>query len=483
MNGKTNDIIIVDDTPENLMVLQDILIANGYRVRLFPKAILALNAAIKEPPDLFLIDIVMPDMDGFELCKQLKAHKITKAVPVIYISAHDDENNILKAFNSGAIDYITKPIREPEVLARIKTHLKLIKAEKNLQNLNNELEIRVQDRTMKLDKANKKLKENNKLLEKVLNSTNELIFVLNKDCSIYNISNNARKMLNISEKDLKNKNIFKLLPAISTKLFKEKLNSVIGQKQSLSFEVNDTDAIYEYNMYPIIDDANNIEKIVVYNKDITIQRSTERKIINRLEEERRNIGQILHDSIGQKLTGISYMTNGLQKSLSPFYNDNELIANDFELFSETISDIINEVRSISRGLNPVQLSTKGLINALTDLAFETEKMFKIPCSVNYNNDIKINDKTTISSLYYITREAINNAIKHGKTSSICININEDNNFVFFNIMNKGKLTKNNSINNGIGLQIMKYRANIIGGEFHAGSIKDGYSVEIKIRTK
>ena len=119
------DILIVDDTPANLNVLSAILGKRGYRVRPAINGALALKAAQKAAPDLILLDVQMPGLDGYEVCRQLKADPQTRAIPVIFISALDDVLDKVEAFQAGGVDYITKPFQIEEVLARVENQLAL----------------------------------------------------------------------------------------------------------------------------------------------------------------------------------------------------------------------------------------------------------------------------------------------------------------------------------------------------------------------
>jgi signal transduction histidine kinase len=130
------DILIVDDTPANLKVLGDILKGFEYKVRPAPSGILALQAAEKEKPDIILLDIMMPEMDGYEVCRRLKANDALREIPVIFISALNDTNDIVKALQSGGVDYITKPFKAEEINARISVHLKISDQSKELVKLN-----------------------------------------------------------------------------------------------------------------------------------------------------------------------------------------------------------------------------------------------------------------------------------------------------------------------------------------------------------
>lgn len=124
----TGTIAIVDDEPENLSVLEATLSRAGYRVAVFPRGELALAAAGEEPPDLGLFDIRMPGLDGHELCCRFKADERLCDIPIIFISALSATEDIAAGFACGGVDYIAKPIREVEVLARVRTHLALRRA-------------------------------------------------------------------------------------------------------------------------------------------------------------------------------------------------------------------------------------------------------------------------------------------------------------------------------------------------------------------
>lgn len=121
------NILIVDDTPANLNVLTAILGGQGFRVRAAPNGQGALRTAQKSPPDLILLDIQMPDMNGYEVCRTLKRMEETCHVPVIFISALDDGMAKVGAFDPGVVDYIRKPFQIEEVLARVDDQLRVQK--------------------------------------------------------------------------------------------------------------------------------------------------------------------------------------------------------------------------------------------------------------------------------------------------------------------------------------------------------------------
>ena len=135
-NAPKADILIIDDTPENLNLLSTMLSEQGYKVRSVTKGSTGLRGAQAAPPDLILLDVNMPQMNGYEVCQHLKADERTREIPVIFISALGDALDKVKAFRVGGVDYITKPFQVEEVLARIENHLTITRLSQQLQQQN-----------------------------------------------------------------------------------------------------------------------------------------------------------------------------------------------------------------------------------------------------------------------------------------------------------------------------------------------------------
>ena len=145
--SETN-ILIVDDNPNNLRLLAKILELQGYIVRKSLSGKMALQAVHRHPPDLILLDINMPEMNGYDVCQKLKASQITNHIPIIFISALDQVNDKVRAFELGAQDYISKPFQELEVLARIKNQLLIQQQQQLLLEQNQQLEQEVKERQL-----------------------------------------------------------------------------------------------------------------------------------------------------------------------------------------------------------------------------------------------------------------------------------------------------------------------------------------------
>jgi two-component system sensor histidine kinase/response regulator len=150
-------LMVVDDTPANLSLLEAILTEEGYRVRCFPQGAMALAAAPQSPPDLVLLDVAMPVLDGYEICSRLRALPGLAGVPVIFLSAHGDTTNKVRGFRCGGVDYVTKPFEAEELIARVRTHLELRRLHFELRRQNAHLDELVRQRTDELARAHARL--------------------------------------------------------------------------------------------------------------------------------------------------------------------------------------------------------------------------------------------------------------------------------------------------------------------------------------
>lgn len=146
------DILAIDDTPENLALLSQMLTKKGYKVRSVTKGSTAIRGAKAAPPDLILLDVKMPELNGYEVCQKIKADDRTKDIPIIFISALGDVFDKVKAFQVGGVDYITKPFQVEEVLARLDTHLTIRNLQIKLKAQNNQLQQEIAQKTAAEDK-------------------------------------------------------------------------------------------------------------------------------------------------------------------------------------------------------------------------------------------------------------------------------------------------------------------------------------------
>jgi signal transduction histidine kinase len=187
-------ILVVDDIPENIDILRGIL-NSKYNIKAAINGRTALAiAASDNPPDLILLDVVMPEMDGFEVCRKLRETRESFELPVIFLTSETETENVITGFKIGGQDYIAKPFKPEELLSRVETHLELKKKTEQLNLLNKTLEKKVSERTAQLDESNKGLVKANFKLEKAYSDLRNLDMAKTKFLKI--ISHEIRTPLN-----------------------------------------------------------------------------------------------------------------------------------------------------------------------------------------------------------------------------------------------------------------------------------------------
>lgn len=206
-------ILVIDDTIDIINMVKTTLISVGYQVLIATNGEKGAKSAAIAHPDLILLDVLMPDIDGYETCRMLKSKEETKNIPVIFMSALTDTFDKVKAFQEGAVDYVTKPINVPELHARVKTQISLYHLQKQLQSTNEVLEEKVHERTIELETKNVELQS----AEEELRANNEEL-IKNND----KLKKSEQELIHINE-ELKNA---KEKAELSDKLKTEFLNNM-----------------------------------------------------------------------------------------------------------------------------------------------------------------------------------------------------------------------------------------------------------------
>jgi two-component system CheB/CheR fusion protein len=196
-------------------------------------------------------------------------------------------------------------------------------------------------------------------------------------------------------------------------------------------------------------------------RDITERKRLERTILEISSREQRRIGQDLHDGLGQHLTGIAFITKVQEQRLMELGLPE---ATEAGKIVGLVNEAIHKTRELARGLLPVLSDEQGLMSALLQWAGEVEDLFKVRCRVECLRPVLIHDDTVATHLYYIAREAVNNAIKHGRARQIDIHLAADEGQGVLTIRDDGCGIENIPAgNNGMGLHLMSYRARMVGG--------------------
>ncbi len=196
MDKRKSKVLIVDDVKTNLLVLNELLHDVGIEVILADNGKKAIKKAVLYSPDLILLDVIMPKPDGFEVCASLKKDNKTKGIPVIFLSGKDSTNDVIRGFNAGAVDYVKKPFRKEELLARVFTHLELKHSKDTIKVQNEQLLFEISQRK----KTERKLKEKEVKYSSLITDLNDAVFRMSfPDCKYEYISAAADKVFGYSK--------------------------------------------------------------------------------------------------------------------------------------------------------------------------------------------------------------------------------------------------------------------------------------------
>jgi len=324
---KKGDILIVDDKLDNLRLLSEILTDKGYKIRPASSGTLALISARSTPPDLILLDIKMPDMDGYEVCRRLKADQKTSHIPVLFISALSEVADKIKGFNLGAVDYIIKPFQHEEVLARVHTHVSLSRLQQQLENL---VEERTAELTRTIGQLDNEIKER-KLVEKersrffeATRQAAESIVITDTTGNIQFVNPAFAKMTGYDCQEVLGKNPRVLQSGKHDKRFYKEMWQTLVKKKTWKGEFTNkkkdgTLFIEKATISPVIDDQGKIINYIAVKHDITEQRALEDQLrhAQKMETVGRLAGGVAHDfnnmlSVILGTTQIIMMRNNLE---------------------------------------------------------------------------------------------------------------------------------------------------------------------------
>lgn len=254
-------ILIIDDNPSNLKLLHELLTQQNYRVRVSDSPILGLKSAKTEPPDLILLDIKMPEMDGYELCQELKKDATTKDIPVIFISASVGAINKIRAFEVGGMDYISKPYDVTEVLARINNHLQLSILQKQTQS---------------------SLATSQNMLQAVMNNSPAIIYLKDLDGQYLLVNKEFEQVVGVTNENVIGKTDYELFPKHTAEVFTKHDQDALNSNQHKQFEeileLEDGNQIYLSLKFPLKDADGNNFAVCGISTDITLRKHAEAEL-------------------------------------------------------------------------------------------------------------------------------------------------------------------------------------------------------------
>lgn len=226
------NILIVDDAPENLRLLSRILANNGYAVSTAEDGAQALRQVAENPPEIILLDVNLPGMDGYETCARLKADEGTRHIPVIFVSALDATEDKVRGFRVGGVDYISKPFQLEEVLARVETHLALRRLQCNLQEVNRELEARLDD----LSRSQEQLRDRESKLCAFVDALPNLSFIYDQDGRYLEVMANEASLLRARPEEMLGRRIRDLMPPDVSRMMEDAIRRAIETRKTQVIE-------------------------------------------------------------------------------------------------------------------------------------------------------------------------------------------------------------------------------------------------------
>ena len=299
------EILVVDDSRDSLQLLSRILSAEGYRVRLAVNGELALDSIRARQPDLVLLDVRLPDINGFEVCRRLKEDENTRNIPVLFITVLDSVEDKVKGFEAGGIDYIVKPFQQAEVLARVNTHV-------CLSRMCNKLEQLVEERTRELEKINRQLQEEiasrkqaeaeKQLLFEAINQSSETVVITDPDGNIVFVNPAFERRTGYSKEEVIGRNPRLLKSGHHDQEFYEQLwSTILGgetwQGEFINKKKDGSLFIEKASISPVFDPSGKISNFIAVKLDITEQRHLEEQLrhAQKMESVGRLAGGVAHD--------------------------------------------------------------------------------------------------------------------------------------------------------------------------------------------
>lgn len=430
---RNNSVLVVDDTPAYVRLLTGMLRKHGYRVIGADGAEAALRIIHSDPPDLVLLDVRMPGMDGYALCRHLQAAAPTRDIPVIFISGADDVADKVKAFACGGVDFVTKPFHEDEVLARVATHLAL-------RGLHKHLEERVRERTAEFQAANARLTaeiaERRRAEEKfraVLESAPEAMLIIDSRRKIVLVNSSAEAVFGYRREELLGQPVDMLIPGGYRESHARQVEAYLaapvtrpmGRGRVLhGLGKGGREFPAEISLSPVGSERESL--VICAIRDVTERVRIERELLESerqlrelaahhdmvRERERKRIAGEIHDELGSLLTALK-MDLSLLRTRS---GADSGIQTQVGQMRDLTDQMIQVVRHVATQLRPTALNL-GIVPALEWLVDDFGRRTGIACTLDACDEIEMDD-TQATAVFRIVQESLTNVARHAQASTV-----------------------------------------------------------------
>jgi PAS domain S-box-containing protein len=484
------EILVVDDDPSSLDLLSHLLKQAGHRVRAAPSPELALQSALSFPPELIILDVRMPGMDGFEVTRQLKQDARTAHVPIIFISGQTDVADRVMGFEMGGVDFIIKPFQRDEVLARVRTHLMLHRALDEISTQNKVLEARVRERTADL------IRERD-LAKCYVEDAPVGIFIADTGGRYRDVNPAGCELVGYSREELLGMSIGDLAPdgdqPSHLNLFTCFMQQGGGSNELSLQKKNGTKILVSLKTVVLAD-----KRVMGFCSDITERRQAEIQAIARaqeldlalqqlhslsahmhdsIEKERLAIATDIHDQIGASLTGANLLLNQLN-TLTPDMPQagQEVLAQVQELVSQTLISS----RGVYTRLRPPMLNDLGLVETcrwyLQDWAQKSGIIVK-------QSAFRLPDEPSESirlDIFRILQELLTNVARHSGATQVSVSLTRRKSHILLKVKDNGQGLDPESAHEGFGLRGIRGRLNRHDGSMQINSTSPGMEVSVQI---
>ena len=416
-----NSILVVDDTLNHLNALSQLLGKEGYRVRGANNGVRALEAVQADPPDLILLDIMMPEMNGYQVCEHLKANEQTRDIPIIFISALGETQDQVKGFDAGGVDYVVKPFQIGQVLARIRTHLTLRTMQKQLAQREQKLQTAVKERTAELLMVNEQLGQESDERKRAEAATRESewrfrnlfenapLCILGMDLDqtppmITRSNRRAEQVYGWSAQEFTSISITRITPQIS---MPEVARIVDALRVRETITIESVSQRRDGSIFPIrisaapetTFDSNHIILIV---EDITAERKR-RSEGDAIAAERRRIAQEIHDGLGQNLAALRFRVRQWHKLVD---SDPAQMHAELDELREILSNSIINVRRSIFALQPIELEEQSFFSALRQFTSGFGEHYQVRVNLHISGPQKRMSASLELALFRIVQETL-----------------------------------------------------------------------------
>ena len=475
--NKPSVVLVVDDAPVNIVLLQGILKAAEYRVISASDGPTALALAQTEQPDLILLDVAMPDMDGFAVCTRLKEMESTRNIPVVFVTAWDNAQAEVRGFASGAVDYITKPFTRAMVLARVKAHLTTQGHQRRLEDQ----------------------------FRKVIEFAPDAFLLLDREGKIVQVNTRVEQMFGYHREELIGQSVQTLIPERLHKNFAAFRRDYLYHPRRLPtpestpcMRKDASEFFAEINLSPLNTRHSTLSMAVV--RDVTFRRNAEMELRTsrqRLRElmaqneairegERKHVAREIHDELGQVLTALRMDVSLLDMRFGAM---NPALAEKTADMKNLIDRAIQGVRNVAVRLRPTSLNM-GLLPAIEWLGSEFTARTGVPCAVDVHHGEVEPDEARAVVVFRLVQESLTNVGRYAGATQVNITLARRGDALWLEVRDDGRGfdVAASAQRRSFGLLGMRERAIALGGSVDIRSVPGegtviGLTIPFDIQTK